>query len=82
MKKQRYIAEADSPSRLIDARIKELGDWRGEVLSPIRSWSRRPTPEWSKNGSEASGLVSRRNDMPGETYKSVVKVTFAKRCSN
>jgi len=41
----------DSATRLIDARIKELGDWRGETLSRIRTSSSRPTPEWSRNGS-------------------------------
>jgi hypothetical protein len=72
--------KADSPSRLIDARIKELGDWRGEVLSRIRSlikevdpgiveeWKWRGVPVWYHDGMICTG----------ETYKSAVKVTFAK----
>jgi len=70
----------ESPSRLIDARIKELGDWRGETLSKIRrlikqadskvieEWKWRGVPVWSHDG-----LIC-----TGETYKSVVKLTFAK----
>ena len=42
---------AASPSQLIDARIKELGDWRGETLARIRASSSRPTPTWSRSGS-------------------------------
>jgi hypothetical protein len=75
--------KVESPSRLIDARIKELGDWRGEMLSRLRAlirqadpeivegWGWRGTPMWSHNG-----LVC-----TGETYKSVVKTTFAKGAS-
>jgi hypothetical protein len=71
---------AESPSDLIDARIEELGDWRGEMLSRIRAlvkeavpevaeeWKWRGTPVWSDNG-----LIC-----TGETYKKVVKMTFAK----
>ena len=70
----------DSPSRLIDARIKELGDWRGETLARIRSlikeadpevveeWKWRGVPVWSH-----AGIIC-----TGETYKAVVKMTFAK----
>ena len=69
-----------SPSQLIDARIDELDDWRGEMLGRLRAlvreadpdvveeWKWRGVPVWSHDG-----LVS-----TGETYKSVVKVTFAK----
>jgi hypothetical protein len=69
-----------SPSQLIDARIKELGDWRGGMLSRLRSlvkeadpevveeWKWRGVPVWSHDG-----LIC-----TGETYKSVVKMTFAK----
>ena len=72
-----------SPSRLIDARIKELDDWRGERLSQIRAlitqavpevveeWKWRGVPVWSHDG-----LIC-----TGETYKSVVKLTFAKGAS-
>jgi hypothetical protein len=72
-----------SPSELIDARIKELGDWRGETLSRLRAlikeadpdvveeWKWRGVPVWSHDG-----LIC-----TGETYKSVVKMTFAKGAS-
>jgi hypothetical protein len=72
--------KSESPSRLIDARIKELGDWRGEALSRIRSlirdavpgvveeWKWRGVPVWSHDGQICTG----------ETYKSVVKLTFFK----
>jgi hypothetical protein len=75
---------AASPSELIDARIEELGgDWRGEMLSRLRAlikeadpevaeeWKWRGTPVWSHNG-----LIC-----TGETYKNVVKMTFAKGAS-
>ena len=70
----------ESPSRLIDARIKELDDWRGKMLSQVRAlikqadpevveeWKWRGVPVWSHDG-----LIC-----TGETYKSVVKLTFAK----
>ena len=75
--------EGDSPSRLIDARIKELGDWRGETLARIRmlikqavpdvveEWKWRGVPVWSH-----AGIIC-----TGETYKKVVKMTFAKGAS-
>jgi len=74
---------ADSPSRLIDARIKELSDWRGETLARVRAvikqadpdvveeWKWRGVPVWSH-----AGIIC-----TGETYKSVVKMTFAKGAS-
>jgi hypothetical protein len=74
---------SESPSRLIDARIKELGDWRGDMLARLRAlikeadpevveeWKWRGVPVWSHNG-----LIC-----TGETYKSVVKMTFAKGAS-
>jgi hypothetical protein len=73
----------DSPSQLIDARIAELGDWRGETLAKVRAlvkeadpevveeWKWRGTPVWSHDGIICTG----------ETYKSVVKLTFAKGAS-
>jgi len=73
-------AQGGSPSRLIDARIKELGDWRGEMLSELRAlikeadpevveeWKWRGTPTWYHDGIICTG----------ETYKKVVKTTFAK----
>jgi hypothetical protein len=69
----------DSPSQLIDARIKELSDWRGETLARVRSlikeacadvveeWKWRGVPVW-----EHAGIIC-----TGETYKAVVKLTFA-----
>jgi hypothetical protein len=72
--------ESKAPAELIDARIKELGDWRGETLSRLRAlvkaadpevveeWKWRGVPVWSHDG-----LIC-----TGETYKNVVKMTFAK----
>jgi hypothetical protein len=72
--------KSKSPSQLIDARIKELGDWRGQMLGRLRSlvkeadpevvekWKWRGVPVWSHDG-----LIC-----TGETYKNVVKMTFAK----
>src|SRR6516162_3438136 len=72
--------KSKSPSQLIDARIKELGDWRGSMLSRLRSlvkqadpevveeWKWRGVPVWSHEG-----LIC-----TGETYKNIVKMTFAK----
>src|ERR671936_2126015 len=80
IKKSGSSQESKSPSQLIDARIKELGDWRGKMLSRLRSlvkeadpevveeWKWRGVPVWSHDG-----LVC-----TGETYKSVVKITFAR----
>ena len=68
-----------SPSRLIDARIKELGDWRGKMLSQLRTLIKQADPEvveeWKWGGPVWShdGLIC-----TGETYKSVVKLTFPK----
>src|SRR6202008_94828 len=73
----------DSPSQLIDARIQELGDWRGEMLARIRKlikqadpdvveeWKWRGVPVWYRDGMICTG----------ETYKNVVKITFAKGAS-
>src|SRR3979409_566563 len=75
--------EGGTPSELIDARIKELGDWRGETLARVRSlikqadpevvedWKWRGVPVWSR-----AGIIC-----TGETYKNVVKMTFAKGAS-
>jgi hypothetical protein len=72
--------KSQSPSRLIDARIKELGDWRGEMLSRLRSLVKEADPEiveeWKWRGVpvwEHDGIIC-----TGETYKNVVKMTFAK----
>jgi hypothetical protein len=73
----------DSPSQLIDARIKELGDWRGETLARIRTLIKEADPEvveeWKWRGVpvwEHDGIIC-----TGETYKAVVKMTFAKGAS-
>jgi hypothetical protein len=72
--------EGASPSKLIDSRIKELGDWRGETLARIRAIIREADPgvveEWKWRGVpvwEHDGIIC-----TGETYKAVVKMTFAK----
>jgi hypothetical protein len=73
----------DSPSRLIDARIKELGDWRGETLARVRALIKQADPdvieEWKWRGVpvwEHAGILC-----TGESYKAVVKLTFAKGAS-
>jgi len=80
---KKNVPHEESASALIDQRIKELGDWRGKTLAKVRQlvkeadpeiveeWGRRGTPTWSH-----SGIVC-----TGETYKSVVKMTFAKGAS-
>jgi hypothetical protein len=71
-----------SPSRLISARIKELGDWRGEVLARVRALIREADPEvvetfkWDVPVWEHGGIIC-----TGETYKRNVKFTFAKGAS-
>lgn len=72
-----------SPSQLIDARIAELGDWRGETLARLRSLIKQADPdvveEWKWRGVpvwEHAGIIC-----TGETYKAVVKMTFAKGAS-
>jgi hypothetical protein len=72
-----------SPSRLIDARITELGDWRGETLARIRKLIKEADPdvveEWKWRGVPVwyhDGMIC-----TGETYKNVVKMTFAKGAS-
>jgi hypothetical protein len=72
--------EGASPSRLIDGRIRELGDWRGETLARIRAIIREADPdvveEWKWRGVpvwEDCGIIC-----TGETYKAVVKMTFAR----
>jgi hypothetical protein len=72
-----------SPSRLIDARIKELSDWRGETLARVRTLIKQADPEvveeWKWRGVpvwEHAGIIC-----TGETYKAVVKLTFAKGAS-
>ena len=73
----------ESPARLIDARIEELGDWRGETLARIRTLIRQADPdvveEWKWRGVPVwshAGIIC-----TGETYKTVVKMTFARGAS-
>ncbi len=84
MKKTTMVAKKESdgpsPSKMIDGRIKELGDWRGEVLKRIRALIKEADPEvveeWKWRGVpvwEHDGIIC-----TGETYKAVVKLTFAK----
>jgi hypothetical protein len=74
--------EAESPSERIDARIQELGDWRGTMLARLRALIRQADPkvteEWKWNNPVWShdGLIC-----TGETYKKAVKMTFAKGAS-
>jgi hypothetical protein len=75
--------DKDSPTRLIDARIEDLGDWRGDTLARVRAlikqadpdvveeWKWRGVPVWSH-----AGIIC-----TGETYKNVVKLTFARGAS-
>lgn len=72
-----------APSRMIDERIKELGDWRGKMLAHIRALIKQADPEvveeWKWRGVpvwEHDGIIC-----TGETYKNVVKITFAKGAS-
>jgi len=69
-----------SPSQLIDARIEELGDWRGKTLSRVRALIKQAVPEVVEEWKWRGVPVWYRDGMicTGETYKSVVKVTFAK----
>jgi len=81
--KKSATTKGESPSRLIDTRIRELADWRGKTLSRVRAlirqadpdvveeWKWRGVPVWSHDGMICTG----------ETYKSVVKVTFSKGAS-
>ncbi|QPC94415.1 DUF1801 domain-containing protein [Mesorhizobium sp. INR15] len=85
MKKSVSMEETsgNSPSQLIDARIRELGDWRGEMLGRLRALIQEAEPEvveeWKWRGVpvwEHGGMIC-----TGETYKAVVKLTFAKGAS-
>jgi hypothetical protein len=81
--KKSVTAKDESPSRLIDARIEELGDWRGKTLSRLRALIKQAEPEvveeWKWRGVPVwyhDGMIC-----TGETYKGAVKVTFAKGAS-
>jgi hypothetical protein len=81
--KKSATTRGESPSRLIDARIRELGDWRGQTLSRVRALIKQAVPdvveEWKWRGVpvwEHAGIIC-----TGETYKGVVKLTFAEGAS-
>jgi hypothetical protein len=81
--KKSETTRPESPSRLIDARIEELGDWRGTTLAQVRKLIKQAVPdvveEWKWRGVPVwyhDGMLC-----TGETYKSIVKVTFAKGAS-
>ena len=80
--------KAESPSELIDARIKELGDWRGKTLSKVRQIIKEVDPDiveewkWVKPTNPGIPVWSHNGDIcTGETYKNVVKLTFFKGAS-
>jgi hypothetical protein len=80
--KKSATTKSESPSRLIDARIKELDDWRGKTLSRVRALIKQADPgvveewKWGVPVWSHDGLIC-----TGETYKSAVKLTFAKGAS-
>ncbi len=80
-------AGADSPARLIDARIKKLGDWRGDTLARVRAVIKQADPDvveevkWRKPSNGMLGVPVWEHDgiiCTGETYKAAVKLTFAR----
>jgi hypothetical protein len=80
--------QAESPSQLIDAKIEELGDWRGETLASLRALIKQADPEaveewkWRKATNPGVPVWSHHGPIcTGETYKSVVKLTFFKGAS-
>ncbi len=86
--KESATTKGESPSRLIDARIKELGDWRGKTLSHVRALIKQADPEvveeWKWRKESSPGVPVWYHDggiCTGETYKSVVKLTFFKGAS-
>ena len=88
MKKNDTSQKAESPSRLIDARIKELGGWRGETLSRMRALIKEADPDvveewkWVKATNPGTPVWSHDGIIcTGESYKSTVKLTFAKGAS-
>jgi hypothetical protein len=89
MTKRSDSKEGDSPSQLIDARVKELGDWRGETLARVRALIKQADPEvveelkWKKASSPGGVPVWSHDGLicTGETYKDKVKMTFAKGAS-
>jgi len=82
MNKKRSAAPGESPSKLIDARIKELGDWRGKTLAKLRALIKAADPDvveewkWGVPVWSHDGIIC-----TGESYKKAVKLTFAKGAS-
>jgi hypothetical protein len=83
--KKSATTKGDSPSRLIDARIKQLGDWRGKTLARVRALIKQADPEiveewkWVKPTNPGTPVWSHGGIVcTGETYKNAVKMTFAK----
>ena len=80
--KKSTVKESQSPSKLIDARIQELGDWRGDMLARLRAVITKAHPgivetwKWDVPVWECDGIIC-----TGETYKAAVKLTFAKGAS-
>jgi hypothetical protein len=81
--KKSETTKAESPSELIDARIEELDDWRGRTLSHVRALIKQAEPEVVEEWKWRGVPVWYRDGMicTGETYKNVVKLTFAKGAS-
>ena len=89
MKKGSSSPDVESPSQLIDARVKELGDWRGKTLSQIRALIKQADPEvreeikWRRPSNPAGVPVWSHDGIicTGETYKNHVRLTFARGAS-
>jgi hypothetical protein len=86
--KKSSAQEVESPAQLMEARIEDLGDWRGETLSRVRSLIKQADPDvveewkWRKASSPGVPVWSHQGGIcTGETYKSVVKLTFFKGAS-
>src|SRR3954465_14550939 len=82
------MTDAESPTQLIDAKIEELGDWRGETLARLRALIHQADPDVGEEGKGKKGTNPGRPVgshqgiiCPGETYKNVVKLTFFKGAS-
>ena len=81
MKKSRS-KRAESPSELVDAKIEDLGDWRGETLSRLRALIKQAVPDVAEEWKWATPVWSHNGLIcTGETYKKVVKTSFAKGAS-
>ena len=87
---EKSSSKGESPSELIDARVKELGDWRGQTLSRLRTLIKQADPEaieevkWRKPSNSMVGTPVWSHDgiiCTGETYKNVVKLTFMRGAS-